>query len=762
MSAGSGGLPVGTDLGTTWRFLEDGTDTIMTKLKEGMSYGKYMELYTVAYNYCTSSKMSVPSESGGQMRTGANLMGADLYKNLTNYFIKHLREVRAAAEELTDEPLLNYYTDQWQRYTQGASFVTRMFSYLNRHWVKREKDEGRKNVYNVYTLALVVWRDEFYAHLQRKQKCTNAVLRLIERQRNGEAIDTSLVKKSIESFVALGLDETDSQRTNLDVYKEAFEKPFLVKTESYYKAESEAYIAENSVTDYMKKAVARLQEEEDRVDMYLHGSTKKALVTTCETALVKAHSELLQEEFQRLLDQDKEEDLNRMYNLLHRIPDGLAPLRERFEGHVKRVGLSNVERVVTGEKDVESKPYVEALLEVHTKNADLVTKAFRGDPTFGQSLDKACREFINRNKATGTTSTKSPELVAKYADSLLKKSNKAGEEADLEAALKNTMTVFKYIEDKDVFQKFYSKMLARRLILSTSASDDAEANMISRLKEACGTDYTAKLQKMFQDITLCKDLNENFKDHCSHMAQDEGTSKSKDDIDFHALVLGTSSWPISAPTSDMTPPVELQKTLERFKQFYSKKHNGRKLTWVWNQCRNELRTTYTPQKYTLATSSYQAAILLQYNGDSDSLSFEDIQAATQISEDVLKPQLALLVKLKILTQEDDTYDLNLDYKSKKIRIALNMPIKAESKAEAADVMKNVDDDRRQVIQAMIVRIMKSRKTSKNQPLITEAIAQLSNRFTPRVVDVKKAIEYLIDKEYIERTEGSKDTFTYLA
>lgn len=91
------------------------------------------------------------------------------------------------------------------------------------------------------------------------------------------------------------------------------------------------------------------------------------------------------------------------------------------------------------------------------------------------------------------------------------------------------MTVFKYIEDKDVFQKFYSKMLARRLIYASSASDDAEANMITRLKEACGTDYTSKLQKMFQDITLCKDLNDSFKDHMSHMQQDEGSTSSKKD-----------------------------------------------------------------------------------------------------------------------------------------------------------------------------------------------------------------------------------------
>ena len=44
------------------------------------------------------------------------------------------------------------------------------------------------------------------------------------------------------------------------------------------------------------------------------------------------------------------------------------------------------------------------------------------------------------------------------------------------------MVIFRYIEDKDVFQKFYSKMLAKRLVQQNSASDDAEASMISKLK----------------------------------------------------------------------------------------------------------------------------------------------------------------------------------------------------------------------------------------------------------------------------------------
>ena len=61
-------------------------------------------------------------------------------------------------------------------------------------------------------------------------------------------------------------------------------------------------------------------------------------------------------------------------------------------------------------------------------------------------------------------SSKSPELLAKYISVLLQKSSKNPEEAELEDTLNQCMIVFKYIEDKDVFQKFYSKMLAKRLV----------------------------------------------------------------------------------------------------------------------------------------------------------------------------------------------------------------------------------------------------------------------------------------------------------
>ena len=64
------------------------------------------------------------------------------------------------------------------------------------------------------------------------------------------------------------------------------------------------------------------------------------------------------------------------------------------------------------------------------------------------------------------------------------------------------MVLFKYLEDKDVFQTFYTTKLSKRLIHGVSASDESEASMISKLKEACGFEYTNKLQRMFTGMLL--------------------------------------------------------------------------------------------------------------------------------------------------------------------------------------------------------------------------------------------------------------------
>ncbi|ODH25688.1 hypothetical protein ACO22_05146 [Paracoccidioides brasiliensis] len=755
------------DLEETWAYLEKGVERVMTQLEGGIDMLTYMGVYTAVHNFCTSQKAisspSTPSSQGAHR--GAHLLGEELYNLLGIYLSRHLHDVYEASLGHSDEALLTFYIREWSRYTTAAKYINHLFKYLNRHWVKREVDEGKKDIYDVYILHLVKWREDFFKKVQKS--VMDAVLKLIEKQRNGETIEQSQIKNIVNSFVSLGLDENDSTKSTLVVYQFYFEKPFIEATRVYYENESKRFVAENSVVEYMKKAEARLEEERARVDLYLHPDITKNLTDTCLDVLVAAHSPLLRDEFQVLLDTEREDDLARMYRLLSRIRDGLDPLRNKFETHVRKAGLAAVEKVAPNGDAVEPKLYIDALLQVHTKYQSMVNVAFAGESEFVRSLDNACREFVNRNALCNTSSTKSPELLARYTDSLLKKGVKSPEESELEEMLVQIMTVFKYIEDKDVFQKFYSRMLAKRLVHVSSVSDDAETSMISKLKEACGFEYTNKLQRMFQDIQISKDLNASYRDWQEKVMDEEDRKKS---VDPHFQILGTGFWPLTAPTTQFIPPQEIVKTTERFKNFYFDKHSGRKLTWLWNLCKGEIRANYiknTKVPYTFQVSTFQMGILLLFN-ESDTLSFSDIEKSTALSPEVLEPNLGILVKAKVVIPSPEngkpcvgtSYTLNYNFKAKKIKVNLNISVKSEQKHETDDTHKTIDEDRKLLLQSAIVRIMKSRKKMKHVQLVQEVIQQVKARFPPKVPDIKRNIEALMEKEYIERLDG--DDLAYIA
>merc|ERR1719357_384002 len=86
-------------------------------------------------------------------------------------------------------------------------------------------------------------------------------------------------------------------------------------------------------------------------------------------------------------------------------------------------------------------------------------------------------------------------------------------EQDIELVLDKTMVLFRFLQEKDVFERYYKQHLGRRLLSNKSVSDDSEKNMISKLKTECGCQFTSKLEGMFRDMSISNTTMDEFRQH---------------------------------------------------------------------------------------------------------------------------------------------------------------------------------------------------------------------------------------------------------
>lgn len=582
----------------------------------------------------------------------------------------------------------------------------------------------------------------------------------------------------------------------LQVYANDFERPLLAATRQYYQRECAAYLADNDCANYMTLATGRLQEEELRGQKVLHTTSQPKLTAVCEEKLVHEHRVVMHRECQMFLSNDREEDLLRMYRLLRRVAEGIDPVLAILESFICAKGTQRLAALQAKDGGLTPTSYVDCISALHQEFAALVKGAFDADTRFVEALDKACRTVINGKN--GALSTSPTELLAKFTDSCLRKSSKAGSESEVEAKLVRAVFVFRYVDDKDMFQKMYSKALAKRLIHGSSISDEAEENMISMLKQRCGYEYTAKLQRMFTDITLSAGLNAKFQ-------QTEVGAAVK--FGLKVLVLQSGAWPVGGSTSSFAIPTEMEGCVKHFDMFYDTCHSGRKLNWLHHLATGDMKARLDKGMYEFSMTTYQMAVALLFN-TADAYTVGQIRELTSLSEKELQRTLRSLVACKLLRREkkaaadgkaganmraqsapesgaaepapgppsprrsstggssglDDStvLMLNVAYSNKKKKVKISSAVQRETPHEAKQLRDSVNEDRKFFLQAVIVRVMKMRKLLGYAMLVKEVIDQSAARFKPAVSQIKRCIEELIEKQYLERSESDKQQLSYLA
>lgn len=229
--------------------------------------------------------------------------------------------------------MLRELVRRWDNHKLMIRFLSHVFKYLDRFYVKRLSlpelaDVGSQSFHEIVFNAV-------------KREVRTAILALIQREREGEMIDTKLVKDVVAIFVEMG-----GSRTSLEVYVVDFEEMLLSSTADFYSRCSSKWAEEDSFPDYMCKAEDRIKQETERVRQYLHSSTEDKLLRVCDEQLLQTpETQLLEKEnsgCEALLRDNKTDDLSRMYRLFSRIATGLPPIGNIVRKHITDSGLQLV------------------------------------------------------------------------------------------------------------------------------------------------------------------------------------------------------------------------------------------------------------------------------------------------------------------------------------------------------------------------------------------------------------------------------------
>jgi cullin 3 len=449
-------------------------------------------------------------------------------------------------------------------------------------------------------------------------------------------------------------------------------------------------------------------------------------------------------------------DLARMYRLYSRIPATLEILKEEMKNHVTGRG-SAVVQDEQNKKDPNK--FVQELLDLRAAYFAIVDQSFSEDRKFARALKEAFENFINLDARTA-------QYLSLYVDDLLKKGLMGMSEDVAEQKLDQVVVIFRYLHDKDVFEDFYKKNLATRLLLGKGTSDDLEKLMISKLKAECGHQFTSKLEGMFKNIELSKEINDKFAKHLT-------TEKSSPDLpDLSVHVLTSGFWPFPSTEPCVLPPI-LVPRMQQFEAFYNSMHSGHRLTWQTSLGTAQLFCMFKEGLKEIEVQTYQMCIMMLYN-EKDSFTYQEIQERTQIPVRELERHILSLAhpKVGILKKKPnvkkvsptDVFSYNVDFSSKQYRIKIRLLAvsNTEPETDPSGVPEAVSEARKNRVDAAIVRIMKTRQRLEHSNLLAEVMKQLSVRFPADPGFVKKRIESLIEREYLERDKDDRRYYNYLA
>ncbi|KAL8685497.1 MAG: hypothetical protein Q9218_007725 [Villophora microphyllina] len=705
-----------------------------------------------------------------------------LYKNLCDKCRHGIssrieKPLSSRATTMHDPGLLHAVMAEWDAWNNRLRIIRSIYLFLNQSYLLHTP-----SLPSIEEMGTNEFRNQIFSHQILKPRILNGAYMLIsaDRDKKDTVQSTELLCRVIKMFHAMS------------VYTSDFEPELLGRSSSYIASWSDEKAETLSLPQYIAESQKLIDLEMSRCETFdLDSTTMKSLEMYLEDLLIdqkdRQEKLLRTEDVCQLLKDDARWPLKQLYNLLQR-RNLCEKLRSPFDAYISDQGS----QIVFDE--AREQEMVVRLLDFKKKLDSIWENCFALHEGLGHTLRESFEAFINKSKRSnmtwGTDNPKPGEMIAKHVDMILKgglratSSNPApakggnnedvdmseeDEDAQINEQLDQVLELFRFVHGKAVFEAFYKRDLARRLLLNRSASADAEKSMLTRLKSECGAGFTHNLEQMFKDMELAREEVASYKSML-----DRRDSKPK--IDLNVSVLSSAAWP-SYPDVPLIVPRDVEQAAALFEQHYKSKHSGRRLGWKHSLAHCQLKANLPKGNKELVVSSYQAVVLLLFKDEKSSkteIPYAEIQAATGLDDTQLQRTLQSLAcaRYRILSKSPkgkdvnttDTFSLNASFTDAKYRIKINQIQAKETKEENKETHERVAADRAYETQAAVVRIMKAKKTISHVLLVNEVIGATKSRGVLDGGEIKKNIERLIEKEYMERveTEEGKTAYCYLA
>ncbi|QSL66535.1 hypothetical protein MERGE_000915 [Pneumocystis wakefieldiae] len=234
-------------------------------------------------------------------------------------------------------------------------------------------------------------------------------------ERQGNTIDRSLIKSCINMFNSL----PDKVNTTKTVFEVDLEKYILLETREFYTKESKRLLKLSDANEYLIQCEKILEEE--------HNRAKEEMILHNMSTIIKMESSGLF----FMLDNEKIDDLNRLYNLFVNVDPNLTELRENIFSKITELGEiinSKVDNMLLLDKSKNAETrgalittyafaWVDNIFLLKDKYNKILKLAFQGNKYIQNTISDAFSKNINTNP-------RSIEFISIFIDENLKKKNK--------------------------------------------------------------------------------------------------------------------------------------------------------------------------------------------------------------------------------------------------------------------------------------------------------------------------------------------------